>query len=53
MVNSARHTSKAAMRARAQEELIKRIKRYWQLYLLVLPPSSPPSSGITSRCTVL
>jgi len=38
MVNSARHTSKAAMRARAQEELIKRIKRYWQLYLLVLPP---------------
>ena len=38
MVNSSRYTSKAAMRARKQEELIKRIKRYWQLYLLVLPP---------------
>ncbi len=38
MVNSARYTSKAAMRARKQEELLKRIKRYWQLYLLVLPP---------------
>ncbi len=38
MVNSARYTSKAAMRARRQEELLKRIKRYWQLYLLVLPP---------------
>lgn len=38
MVNSSRYTSKAAMRARKQEELVKRIKRYWQLYLLVLPP---------------
>ena len=38
MVNSSRYTSKAAMRARKQEELLKRIKRYWQLYLLVLPP---------------
>ena len=38
MVNSSRYTSKAAMRARKQEELVKRLKRYWQLYLLVLPP---------------